>query len=316
MSLEPSDLTEVRINAPRSMKPSASPSTPLRRLTLLTLGLSILFSPALYELARLSFRNDLHSHILLVPFISLYLAWLKKDRISNQPAPAWWPAGIFTALGSALVAGYWTALGSGWEPVGHDGLSLLIAAFVLFVWSASAIAMGSSTLRLMFFPLAFLLFMVPFPAKAESGIEHFLQHGSAEVSYLLLKMIGTPVLRDGTQFMLPNITLNVAPECSGIRSSLVLFITALLAGHFFLRKAWTQLTLAASVIILGIIRNAVRIVILAELCVHVDPDFIHSALHRRGGPIFFAVSLLPFFLLVWLLRKAERASRTRQPGPE
>jgi exosortase/archaeosortase family protein len=97
----------------------------------------------------------------------------------------------------------------------------------------------------------------------------------------------------------------VAPECSGIRSTLVLFITSLVAGQLFLRSRWKRALFALAVIPLGIFRNAFRIVTIGELCIHVDPGFIDSPIHHRGGPIFFVISMVPFILLLYYLRKAE-----------
>ena len=97
----------------------------------------------------------------------------------------------------------------------------------------------------------------------------------------------------------------MAPECSGIRSTLVLVISSLVAGQLFLRSPWKRLLFAVIVIPLGIFRNALRIVILGELCIHVDPGFIDSPLHRRGGPVFFLISLIPFLLLLYYLRKTD-----------
>ena len=119
-----------------------------------------------------------------------------------------------------------------------------------------------------------------------------------------------PVFREGTQFTLPGVSIEVGPMCSGIRSSLVLFITGILAAYLFLRQRWSRLTLAAALIPLGILRNAVRIFTLAQLAVHVNPDILNSNLHHRGGPLFFAVSLAPFFILIWLLRKYETCQKT------
>jgi len=113
------------------------------------------------------------------------------------------------------------------------------------------------------------------------------------------------VYREGTRFTLPGVTIGVAPECSGIRSTLVLFMTGLLAAYFFLRRSDSKLILTALLVPLGILRNAFRIFTLAQLAVHVDPDILNSSLHHRGGPIFFTVSLAPFFLLIWALRKRE-----------
>jgi len=85
----------------------------------------------------------------------------------------------------------------------------------------------------------------------------------------------------------------------------VLFITSTVAAHLFLSKPWSRLVLIGLVVPLGIIRNGFRIMVIGLLCIYVDPDLIHSVIHHRGGPIFFALSLIPFFLVLWLLRRWE-----------
>ena len=95
----------------------------------------------------------------------------------------------------------------------------------------------------------------------------------------------------------------MAPECSGIHSSLVLFITSLLAGYLLLNSPWKRAVLVLAVVPLALLRNGLRIVTIGQLCVHVSPDMINSYIHRKGGPIFFALSLIPFFLLLLFLRR-------------
>jgi exosortase/archaeosortase family protein len=107
-------------------------------------------------------------------------------------------------------------------------------------------------------------------------------------------------------FHLPGIVIEVAKECSGIHSSLVLFVTSLLAGHLFLRSPWKKATLALAVVPLGIARNGIRIFTISWLCVHVDPAMIDSPIHHRGGPIFFVLSLVPFLAFLFILRRLER----------
>jgi exosortase/archaeosortase family protein len=99
--------------------------------------------------------------------------------------------------------------------------------------------------------------------------------------------------------------LEVAQECSGIRSSWVLFITSLLASNLFLRSTWRRVLLVAFVIPLGVVRNGFRIVVIAILCIEYGPQMIDSMIHHRGGPIFFALSLVPLFALLWWLRARE-----------
>jgi exosortase C (VPDSG-CTERM-specific) len=277
--------------------------------------LLICFALPLFDLFRFSITNDLYSYILLVPVISGYLIWTDRSKISLIFAPSAKLAAVLLLPGIALLLAYLVGVSSGWRPAHeNDRLSLLILAFVLFFTSGTAWFYGRQTFRSIAFPMAFLIFMVPMPQWMEEGFITFLQHASAEASYWFLTLSGMSVLREGTQFTLPGITIGVAPECSGVRSSLVLFMTGVLASYFFLRKPWTKAILIATLIPLGIVRNAFRIFTLAQLAVHVDPNILDSDLHHRGGPIFFAVSLAPFFLLVWLLRKCETTTNKMQNG--
>jgi exosortase/archaeosortase family protein len=101
----------------------------------------------------------------------------------------------------------------------------------------------------------------------------------------------------------------VTEECSGIRSSWVLFITSILASHVMLEDRWRRLVLVGFVLPLAIVRNAFRIFVIAQLCIQIGPYMINSIIHRRGGPFFFALSLIPLFLvLIWLWRGERRRS--------
>jgi len=140
------------------------------------------------------------------------------------------------------------------------------------------------------------------------GLETASKLASAEAASLFFNIAGTPVLRDGTVFQLPNITIEVAQECSGIRSSWVLFITSLLASNLFLKSTWRRAVLVCFVLPLGIVRNGFRVWVIGMLCIYLGPQMIHSIIHHRGGPIFFALSLIPLFLLLWWLRRADTAA--------
>jgi len=124
---------------------------------------------------------------------------------------------------------------------------------------------------------------------------------------------GATVFREGLRFHLPGIVIEVAKECSGIHSTLVLFVTSLLAGHLFLRSQWKKAVLALAVVPLGIARNGFRIFTISWLCVHVGPAMIDSPIHHRGGPIFFTLSLVPFLALLFVLRKSEGRRKNLTP---
>ncbi len=288
---------------------------PLGRFCVLAAVLALVFCMPLWNLARLSFKSEMYSHVLLIPLITGYLIWIDRQSVPFGSArPSRW-AWIPFLLGGATLAAYWILAARGWQPTRINHLSITIFSFVCFIVGAGFLVLGDRVMKAVAFPFGFLIFMVPFPSVVEYAIEVFFQYTSAEAANVMLHLSYTPVVRDGLIFQLPGITIQVAKECSGIRSSLVLFITSLLAGHLFLRSPWRRTILTLAVIPLGIVRNGFRIWSIAMLCVHVDPGMIESFVHRKGGPIFFLLSLVPFFLFMLYLRKSEvTAAQASAPG--
>jgi len=282
------------------------------RLFAVALGvLALLFIKPLLGLFNLAFHSELYSHIPLIPCVSFYLLWRGKNQYSDGQLKTSSTSGwIAFALGLAALAFYWFSFrkSSAFNP--NDALTITIFAFVCFIFGTYLMLIGKNIFSRAGFPIAFLLFMVPFPIVATDAIEMFFQHTSADAAYAMLQLVRETVFRTDLQFRLPGITIAVAPECSGIRSTLVLFITSLIAGHLFLRSPWKKLILAIFVIPLAIVRNGFRIFTIAELCVHVRPEMIDSPIHHRGGPIFFLISLVPFFALLIYLQKSEQPRKT------
>jgi exosortase len=179
-------------------------------------------------------------------------------------------------------------------------------AYVSIIAAGGFLFLGSQWMAAAAFPVGFLIFMVPLPDAVVYRVEMFSIVASADVSAMMFRATGTPLLRDGQVFALPGMVLQIAQECSGIHSSWVLFITSLVASHLFLDSRWRRSLLVLFVIPLAIVRNSVRILTIGLLCVHVGPHMIDSFIHRRGGPIFFALSLIPLFMLLVWLRRQER----------
>lgn len=281
-----------------------------RGLLISTLALVGLFALPLAELVRFSFSNELHSHVILIPFVSLYLVWLQRDKLAPTSAPARRLGMSLIAFGLAAGAWYWLDLRDLPTAELQDRLSGQMLAFVLLFTGLCAWFLGRTTLRRVAFPLGFLVFMIPMPIAMVDAIESFLQHQSAGMAARFFSLAGMTYYREATFFQLPGINLQVAPECSGIRSSLALFITSLVAGYLFLRSPVKRTILAVAVIPLAIVRNGFRVFVLGELCVHVSPSMIDSPIHHRGGPIFFALSLIPFFLLLYFLTRYDRPKVT------
>ena len=274
-------------------------------MILYTVVLSVLFCRSLLALGAFALHSELYSHILLVPFISGYLIWIKKEKLTFDQRPdrglAWLPL----AAGAMTLAGYWMATRHGWQAAKPDYLAAMTLSYLLLLLGGAFIFLGSNYLRKIAFPIAMMLFCVPFPQVVRDGIEIFFQHGSALVAYAFLTVSGMPVFRTGTHFQLPSMSIDVAPECSGIHSTVVLIITSLLASYLFLKSSSRRLILVLTVIPLALLRNGFRIFVIAQLCVRIGPQMIDSPIHRHGGPVFFVLSLIPLFLLLVYLNKSE-----------
>jgi len=259
------------------------------------------FALPLREFVTYARHSDVHSYVLLIPFVTAYLIYIRWKQLSRELSSSWGYALLLAAAGTgALLASlHFTELGQ------NDYMTLLALSFFCFVIAGTFLFFGSKWARSAMFPLFFLAFMIPLPEAAVDFLENASKEASAGVANWLFLITGTPFLRTGTLFQLPGINITVAKECSGIRSSLVLVITSLLAANMFLRTTWRRALLVAAVIPLGLLRNGLRILVISLLCVHIGPEMINSVIHRRGGPVFFALSLVPLFAMLWLFRRQE-----------
>lgn len=213
-------------------------------------------------------------------------------------------AGIVVMILGVVLHWITTRDSLSWQ--GDDSLSA--AAFaILLIWVGGFLASyGLPAVREAAFPLLFLLLMIPLPEQFLNWTIELLQRGSTEISYLLFNLVGVPALKQGFVISVPGISIEVAAECSGIRSSLALLITCLLAAHLYLRTPWKIAVFILLVLPLSIIKNGIRIVTLTLLSLYVDPRFLTGSLHRDGGFVFFLLALLLLFPVFLALERSER----------
>jgi exosortase C (VPDSG-CTERM-specific) len=263
---------------------------------------TLLFIEPLLALFIHAEQSDLHSHIPLIPLITAYLIYS-----DSSPRPATYRTSAAGALVAAAIGcgALMTAIRLAERLSPNDYLALTTLAYLSVIVAGGFLFLGSRWMAGAVFPLAFLVFMIPLPDHVALWLETASVQASAGVAAFLFRLTGTPMLRDGTVFALPGIVLQVARECSGIHSSWVLVITSILASRLFLRTGWRRLVLVIFTVPLGIIRNGFRILVIGLLCVHVGPHMIDSPIHHHGGPLFFALSLIPLFLLMFWLRSGE-----------
>ena len=181
----------------------------------------------------------------------------------------------------------------------------LVAGLVVSWVGGFLLFFGRDAARAALFPLLFLAFTIPIPEPVIDSATQVLKNGSTETVAGLFTLTGTPYHRDGFVFALPGFFIEVADECSGIRSSIALLLTGLLSGHVFLRDSWAKTCVIAAVLPITILKNGIRIVTLSLLAMHVDPGFLTGQLHHEGGIVFFLLGLLILAPILVLLRKSE-----------
>jgi len=253
-------------------------------------------------LAQSAWQRDEYTHILLVLPVSLALIFLEGRTLSLEPRYS--PMGGLTLLGLAA------ALRAGSAALGQDaGLALNTVALVVCWLGAVWLSYGAQVFRSLQFPLLFLFMLVPLPVSVLDRAVFFLQLGSTEATFLLFRLNGVAVMKQGFVLSMPSLSIEVAKECSGIRSSMMLLVTGLVLSHLFLRSWVNQVIFVLFIVPMAVIKNAVRIFTLSMLAMRVDPGFLEGSLHRDGGIVFFTLGLLAMVGLLWLLRRIERNRR-------
>lgn len=272
----------------------------------LLLGISLLiFRQPLETLIRMALDDQRHTHVILMPFISIGLIALSWRKVFANSRPD-------LRFGLALLLGGGIAFALG---AGRASLPLEISAIVLCWIALFLIFFGRESLMAGRFPLAMLALFVPLPSAILDTGEVLLQRASADVTEVLFRAIGIPLFRDGLLFSIPGVIIEVARECSGIRSCIVLMIVSLVLSYLFLRSNWNRAIFVALAIPISIFKNAIRIVALSWLGTNVSMDFLTGDLHHRGGPIFSLISLglmVPIFLG---LRRLEGRHRPTERTP-
>jgi len=255
----------------------------------------------LRDLMQNTKHADYYSHISAIPIISAYFLFRKKKEIFGRSLPVCRPALFIMGAGAGL-----RLIGPSLLTDPNDYASLAAFSALVFWLGSFLFLYGKEALRKACFPAAFLIFAVPIPVILMDKVISVLVPASTSVTNVLFKAIGVPFTREGSIFDLPGLSIEVAKECSGIRSSLALFITGILAGHLFLKKFWAKGVLAIAVFPVAVFKNGVRIVGLYLLAYHIDIRFIEGDFHHKfGGSVFFTVGLVLLGLILWLLRRFE-----------
>lgn len=248
---------------------------------LIVSGLAIAYRSVVPQLVQSWSYDDNYSHGYLIVPIAAYLAWERRHQFLTAPSRS-------TNWGLAVIAGSLLVLAAGVLGVELflTRVSLLgtIAGIVLYFF-------GWHRLRVMAFPLAFLLLMIPLPAIAFNQLSFPLQLVASQFGEMLVRTAGLAVTRDGNVIVLENITLQVAEACSGIRSLVSLLTLGVVFANVADRRTWMRIAIAASTIPTAIVTNGLRIAGTAVASHYYGAAAAEGFFHEFSGWVLFGVAV-------------------------
>jgi len=269
------------------------PSFPLWQIGTLLAITAWLYWSILAHLVGQWWNSPDFSHGFFVPLFSGYVVWQERRKLASLPLlPSW------SGLGMVAIAMCTLS-------VGQLGAELFLSRFSLLILLAGLIVLfgGWHYLRALFFPLAFLILMIPIPAIVFNQIAFPLQLLASQVASVILPWLGVPVLREGNVIHLPAMPLEVAEACSGIRSLMSLISLSVIYGYLMEKRLWLRWLLALASIPIAVAANNVRIIGTGLLAQYWSPEMAQGYYHTSWGWITFVISLLMLYGLHGLISK-------------
>ncbi len=263
---------------------------------------------------NLGLRDDRYVAIIAAPVIFAALVYWDRRRIFTQMT---WDAVVGLLLFAIALSAWFVFLRHSTNANQDTILSLAGLTIVIAAAGAFALCYGRRSFSAAAFPFCCLLLAVPVPAWAMDRITVALQHGSAATSVLILRYFGVPVFAQDTRLSLPGLDIQVAPECSGIRSCISLVLITIMLSRVCLRSGVSRLALILSTIPLAVVKNAFRISVIAILSAYVDRAYLNSPVHRYGGFVFTPLQIALLAASLYGMRRLEgaMAGRSRANPP-
>ncbi len=256
-------------------------TTALSLLVVLALFLSLYYR-IIYEMGIVWADDPNYSHGFLIPFISLYLLWERRDVLRKIEVKSCWLGlpvlilGLFVLVIGKVGAEYFTM---------RFSMLIVITGLVFFLG-------GLKVLKAVSLPLGYLIFMIPLPYIVYDAIAFPLKLFAAKNAVWVLKAMNVSVFRDGNIIYLVSTTLEVADACSGIRS-LISLIALGVALAYFTHKSWfRRIVVVVLAVPIAIFVNVMRIVITGALAQFIDPDLATGFFHEFSGFLMFGVAMV------------------------
>lgn len=232
------------------------------------------YAGVLMSLAGQWRSNDMYSYGFLIPVISGYLVWIRRKTLASL------------AAAPTPVAG-WAVLGAGlmMQVAGKAGAVLVLQELSLIVTLIGGVLLllGTGFLRVLWFPIAYLLFMVPVWDAVTDRLHYPFQRFSANLGVMLVQAVGIPVHQEGVYIQLPNITLEVARVCSGVNYLIAVFAVGIPLAYLFLQGWARRSALVGFAVTIAVLSNGLRVALIGVLSYYGLSGDLHGPFHVLQG---------------------------------
>lgn len=268
------------------------------------LAFALLYGDILFKLVGAWSHDENYSHGFLIVPLAAYLAWERRAKLATAaPRPSVAGLALVIAGVAALIAG---VLGAEMF-VSRVSILAVLAGSVLFVW-------GWNHLRLMMFPIAILLLMIPIPTIVFNQIAFPLQLLASRFGETALQAAHIPVLREGNVIVLANTTLEVAEACSGIRSLISLLTLAIVYGYFADSRNSIRVAIAIATVPIAVVTNGLRVAGTGIAAHYYGAAAAEGFFHEFSGWVIFLLAFALLFALMravaWLIPQPLQPGRT------
>lgn len=239
-------------------------------------------------------RDD-YSHGPFIPFISAFFIWQRRSQLAAAGISPSWRGPILVAIGLLLlILGDYATL----FVLLHFSLWIVIVGVILSF-------IGLRALRVLAFPLTYLLTALPLPIFFYNTLSSQLQLWSSALGVGFLQAIGVTAFREGNVIDLGPVQLQVAEACSGIRYLFPLTALALLCAYLYRDRLWKRIVLVVSALPVSIFINGLRIGIVGVLVEFYGQQAAEGFLHLFEGWILFFATLVLLVIEMWILCKIQ-----------
>lgn len=266
---------------------------------LVVVGFALLYWRVIISLVTAWYTDDNYSHGFLIVPVAAYFAWERRDRLFKTPISSS-TFGLVIVVGSILVL-----------VAGILGAELFLTRISLLGTLVGSVLFmnGWQRLRVLAFPLAFLLLMIPIPAIIFNQIAFPLQLLASRAGEWAISAASVPVLREGNVLILANTTLEVAEACSGIRSLISLLTLGIVFGYFADKRIWVRTVIALSTVPVAIVANGARVAGTGIAAHRFGPSVAEGFFHEFSGWVVFVVAFLLLMALQTLIIRLAPAPR-------